>query len=100
MFKKIWEWLVKSSADPTKTSASIKFALLGVVPYIIHLLTLACGFGLVCLGVDTEWLNQFVEVLSQLVFWILSIISAIGFLYGSTRKVYLTAKGQNPVLKK
>ena len=98
MFKKLYQWLVHSSADPNKTSLSVKMALLAVVPYVLNLVTAACGLGLVCLGVDAESLNQVVKVIADIVFWALSIVSGVGFVIGFGRKLWLSLKGQNMVV--
>ncbi len=98
MFKKLFQWLMLSSADPRKTSLSVKMALLAIVPYVLNIASTACGLGLVCLGVDAEGLNQFVQVSENLVLWSLSIVAGIGFMYGFFRKLYRSATGDNKVV--
>ena len=98
MLKKIWQWLVQSSANARQVSLSAKAALLAIVPYILSLSTGACGLGLVCLGVEAEGLNQVVEAITNIIFWGLSIVSAIGFIYGFGRKVWLSITGNNEVV--
>lgn len=92
-----WVWLVNSSADPSKYSMAVKFALLGLVPYVLQATALACGFGLPhgCITLDQNALAAVVEALSNIVFWVLSILSALGFVYGFIRKLYRTAVGTN-----
>lgn len=98
MFKKLLQWVWLSSADPRKTSLSVRMALLGVVPFVLNFVMGACGIGLVCLGVDAEGLNQAVGVIENIVFWSLSIVAGIGFLYGFGRKLWLSATGDNKVV--
>lgn len=98
MFIKLFQWLLLSSANPSKFSLSVRMALLGVVPYILSIVTAACGFGLVCLGVEAEGLNQVVGVIENLVFWGLSIIAGVGFLIGFVRKLWLSISGENKVI--
>lgn len=95
---KFIDWATRSSADPTKASMTVKYALLGIVPYIIQITTAACGFGLVCLGVDADGFNAIVDVIADIVFWSFSIISGIGTLIGFVRKVYRSITGRNEVM--
>ncbi len=92
--KKVFQWIVYSSADPRKISLTVRAALLGVVPMLLNAVSVACGFGLVCLGVDADGLNTVAEAVSNLVFWGFSIVSGVMFLYGFVRKIVLTSTGQ------
>lgn len=92
-------WVVLSSKDPRKISLSVKAALVAIIPFFMHAVTVSCGFGLVCLGVDSTHLQEVAEVTSDIIFWVFSIVSAIGFVYGFIRKLWLTAKSENKVLE-
>ena len=96
--KQAWQWIVQSSANPQATSLSVKMALLGIVPYALNIATAACGFGLVCLGVDAVGFNDVVEAISDTVFSGLTIVSSLGFIYGFGRKIVLSVKGRNQVV--
>lgn len=98
MFDKLLDFLLVSSQDPKKWSASFKFALLGLVPVILHTITAACNFGLYCIGVDADSLNELVNVLSSLVFYVLSAVAAIGFVISFVQKLVRTAQGKNKAL--
>ncbi len=99
MIDKILDFLLISSKDPKEWSASFKFALLGLVPVVLHAVSVACNFGLYCIGVDAASLNELVNVLSMIVFYSLSLISAIGFLVTFSQKLIRTAEGKNKALK-
>ena len=99
MLKKIFTWIIASSADPKKVSLSVKAILLGVIPYTLHAISIACGVGWVCLDIDGPTLNSMVEIATQLVFYIFSIIAIVGSVYGVTRKLILTIKGQNKAIQ-
>ena len=97
--KKIFQWITLSSADPKKYSLSVKMALLAAVPYILGIVSASCGIGLVCIGLDAEGLNQFIQVSENIVLLVLSLVSAVGFVYGFLRKLYLSALGENKVVE-
>jgi len=44
MIKKIWNWLIKSSADPEKFSRTLKSLLVAIAPTLVLLLTHFLGF--------------------------------------------------------
>ena len=48
----ILNWLITSSADPKRTSLAVKGALMLGGRYLLHTITLACGIGLYCIGID------------------------------------------------
>ena len=97
-FNQFLQWVMLSSANPKEVSLSVRMFTLGLVPYILSLVTAACGFGLVCLGVEADSLNTLAQMLGDIVFWSLSIVSGIGFVIGLVRKLVLTAKGNNKVV--
>lgn len=91
LLKACWEWLVWSSANPQKLSLTVRGALLAIVPTFLGIVSAACGFGVVCLGVDEPTMNQVVEGIAALVQALLSVVAAIWFLWGLIRKIVLTA---------
>lgn len=97
--KNLFMWLVRSSVDPRRTSLTIRMFLLAIVPYLVHAVALLCGFGFVCLGIDSEWFATIIEVIENIVFWSLSIIAGIGMIYGAIRKVWTTVHGTNAVIE-
>lgn len=99
MIDKILDFLLISSKDPSKWSASFKFALLGIIPVFLHVVGTACNFGLYCIGVDADSLNQMVNVLSMIVFYVLSLISSIGFVITFIQKIIRTAQGRNEAIQ-
>lgn len=97
--KKILRWILVSSADPKKTSASVKFALLALIPYAIHAIRLSCGFGFGCLDISSESLTLVVENVASIVEGLLMIVALVGGIYSLVRKVVLTFKGENKALE-
>lgn len=91
----ILKWIFVSSANPEQWSATVKFALLGVVPTIMTAVGLACGVHLACVPVTAGDLQSLATEASQLVFLALSAVSIVGSAYGLIRKIYRTATGTN-----
>lgn len=85
----IINWLITSSADPRKTSLAVKGAALLVGSQIVRLLDIACSFGLACLGVTIDTVNQIAQGIEMLVYAGLLLWGAIWFLWGIGRKFYL-----------
>lgn len=86
----IWNWIVVSSADPSKTSLTVKAAGVLAIPYVLNSVKIACGVGLVCIGVDSASLNGLVDASAGIVEAALSLIGGIAFVYGFARKVALS----------
>jgi hypothetical protein len=97
--KKIINFLIKSSADPKATSASIKFALVGIVPMIMQALNLVCDFGRQCYDIDASLLMLAIDAIANGVFYALSLVAVIGTVYGVARKLYRTVTGNNLALR-
>lgn len=94
MIKKIFNFLVYSSADPRKFGLSVKGVLIGVIPTVITL----SGFVGVDLGgpeLLTSLVNAFVAVL-EAGLW---LVSAIAVFYGVARKFVRTVQGRNLALQ-
>ena len=86
MIKKIWSWLVVSSADPTKMSLTVKAFLAGIAT----LITYAVGLGVVHIGFAPDVLNQFIDASVQVVQAFFAFISAVAFAIGLARKIFNT----------
>jgi len=87
-------WFVVSSADPKRTSLTVQSLALALIPIVIHVVQVSCGFGFVCLGVEAQDLEKVAYAISQIVFDGLTIISLTGFICGFVRKVWMTVTGQ------
>lgn len=97
--KKVWLFISKSSADPKATSLTVKFALLGIIPYIMQALSLVCAVGQQCYSVDATLLEVAFEAIADGVFYVLMLVSVAGSLYGAARKIVRTFKGENLVIE-
>lgn len=87
--KKILNWIVTSSADPRATSLAIKGSLVVIGGYIVHLATVVCGFGFYCIGIDTLWMNSFIEAVSNIIYFLTSLIGPVMTIVGLFRKINL-----------
>jgi len=96
---KIINFLLKSSADPKATSATVKFALLGAIPYLMQALDLVCQFGQQCYSLDPSLLETIVDALANGVFYTLSLVAVAGTIWGAGRKLYRTITGKNLAIK-
>lgn len=90
MIKEFLAWIWYSSKDPRKTSLFIRAALVGVIPAVVHAVGVACGFGIVCLGVDEPFLNILIQYIEQAVFYGLGFIAVVGSIVGLIRKFWNT----------
>lgn len=80
LLKYIWNWLVKSSVNPKKTSLTIKGVLSTAVIVLGYI-------GISGHGIDVGSLSgNLTDVIVQLTATITSLMA----LYGAVRKVYLT----------
>lgn len=79
MLNSFFSWFVKSSQDPARISLTVKGGLLAILP-IIMVLT----------GIDEGSSNYFVDAITDIVFYGLSLVSAVGVVYGFGRKLYNT----------
>lgn len=91
--KLAWDWIVKSSADPKKTSLAVRAFFIGIVPTIL--------FTSKVLHVDLndQVLTDTINGVEQAVFAGLTFVSSIMFAAGLIRKLWTTATGQNEVVK-
>ena len=103
--KMLIDFIVRSSADPRKTSLMVKGFLLGIVTVLsaesAQWLGLLCDFSSYCYYIDPsiwEEIKMLVSHVAELVFYILSAASTVMFIWGGLRKAYLTAVGRNPLV--
>lgn len=92
-------WLLHSSADPRKMSLTVKMALLSVVPWVMQTLGFACALGTVCVAFDQSMLEVVAADIAQVVYYVLTAVSMLGFAYGAVRKIWRTLTGQNKALQ-
>ena len=92
------DWIFLSSKDPAKTSLAVRGALLLLVPQALQALSIACGFGLACFNVDAVWFNNVIELITLVMYVVLTAIGGIFLIIGAWRKIATTAKGTNAVL--
>lgn len=81
IIQKIWNWLVVSSADPSRISLTIKGIGVAIIPYLM-IITNTSG---VQIG-STEITSLF-DTLAMIVQNFLTIVSGIMFVYGLVRKI-------------
>lgn len=84
MLKKFWDWLVQSSADPTKVSVTVKGAL-GTVASVLVLLS-----PLVHVQISNEQVSSVIDLTAQVVVSLCAVVSAIAGILGLVRKIYFT----------
>jgi len=90
--KKFFEWLVKSSANASQISLTVKGILIGAVPAIIILANL------MNINLKNQELTAVIDLVAQLIVLIGGTISVAVTAYGAVRKLILTAAGKNAVL--
>lgn len=98
--KKVFDFIVYSSANPDKYSQTLKGILLGIIPFILYTSGIACSFGDYCWGMSPNDLELLAEDIVQFFTVVLSVISAVMTAYGAGRKVFRTITGQNKVLQR
>lgn len=96
---KLFKFIMRSSADPMKTSRSVKGALMLTIPFVLQALDLVCGIGQYCFDVNNGALEELFESVAQLVYFITLAVGAIMSAYGIGRKVIRTISGQNLAIK-
>jgi hypothetical protein len=84
-----FSWLITSSADPDNTSLAVKGLLLGSVTYVLQVSTLVCGLGLLCLGLDADWLTSAINGLTTILTGVLYLVSGAMAVWGLIRKFRL-----------
>lgn len=79
--KNIIDWFVKSSADPTRLSLTVKGILIGVIPVVLMVAPI--------LGLNLEEgsLKDLVNAIDQAFIALFGLAAAITTLYGLSRKI-------------
>jgi len=92
VLKRVWAWLVLSSADPNKVSLTIKGALTGLVTMI----TISAGLAGVQLPSEglTEAVDAIISFVQFSLLWLSSAVTA----WGVFRKVWSSISGDNKVI--
>src|SRR4051812_26426005 len=85
----IIKWLVTSSANPQYYSLAFKGAALAVIPWALQLFSLTCGLHILCVAADGSFLTSVIETVANIIYFGLSLLSAIFFLSGLARKFWL-----------
>lgn len=99
VLKKFYNFIVKSSADPRATSASIKFLLVGFIPYAMQALDLVCKFGERCYAIDASVFELIIDTFANAIFYALTFFSSLGALWALGRKFIRTFTGNNLALR-
>ncbi len=89
MLKKIWNWLVMSSANPNEMALTVK-GFLGTLASILLLVS-----PIVHLHINDAQTTAITDMIIQIVLALCAVISALSGIMGFVRKIYLTAKGSN-----
>jgi hypothetical protein len=97
--KIIFDFIVRSSADPQAISSTIKYALLGAIPFLMQALDIVCQFGYQCVAFDPSLLEVFFDAIASGIFYLLTLVSVAGTTWAAGRKIYRTATGQNKALQ-
>lgn len=82
-------WLLRSSADPKQFSLMIRGAAVVGLSLLLKFSVLACGVGLLCLGIDEAWVNIVAESIEIIAFALALIVGAIMTMWGAVRKLDL-----------
>lgn len=91
--KKIFKWLVISSADPKKISLTVKATLMGIIPLAIAL------SGMADVPLEQNSMQAVATSVAQFVETALTLVSVTLTTAGLIRKVYLSVIGENAVLQ-
>ena len=90
--KKMWYWLVKSSANANNWSLTVKGALVSIIPIIIMVTNLAN------IHLQTADLTATTDAIVSIVAGFATLVSAVITTVGLVRKLYKTIVGTNAVL--
>lgn len=82
-------WLVTSSADPTKFSLFVRGIAGTAAGVLLHAAVLACGLGVYCIGIDAGWVNAVVDAIAKLAYAVALTIGPLVALLGLIRKIRL-----------
>lgn len=92
--KSIINALWYSSKDPKRVSLSVRAFLIFLIPVAMQALGLACQFGYQC-NFESSQLTELVNIIADAVFYGLSLVGALGTVYGLLRKIVRTLMGNN-----
>jgi len=87
--KQFWNWLVTSSADPSKTSLAIKGLLTIGSAYVLNIAYITCRLAIYCLPITQTWLTQTIDVIATIIQFGLLLVGAIIALIGLPRKAWI-----------
>lgn len=82
--KNIFDWILKSSVDPSKLALTVKGLLVGAIPTIIFL------SGVSNIQLSSEELTIAFDAVAQLIQASLTAISAVMIVWGFVRKLWVT----------
>ena len=85
----IWDWLVYSSANPSKYSLFLKGTLVTVATYA----TVLAGFAHI--SVPSDLITQIIDGIVAVVQDFLMLVAVVAATVGAIRKVILTITGKN-----
>lgn len=88
----IFNWIWKSSSDPTQVSLTVKGALTTGSSALMIVI------GMTHLNFGVTDLNTLVDAISNIVLYGLMIVGAIGTVVGFITKIYRSLTGKNPVV--
>lgn len=92
---KVFDWILTSSSDPTKTSLTVKASLTVGASALLQII----GLTHINLGIiDAAFLNNFINAISTAVLDVLIAVGSIGTVVGFVTKIWLTVTGKNPVV--
>lgn len=91
--KKVFKWLVVSSADPKKVSLTVKAVLTGLIPLAIAV------SGVTEIPLDQNSMQAVASTVAQFVETALTLVSITLTAAGLLRKIYLSVIGENAVLQ-
>lgn len=91
MLKKIWQWLVLSSSDPSRLGLSLKGVFLVVIAVILQI------SGLAHLDISGSDLTPIFDSIVSIVTSVLQIVGYAVTAYGALRKAYRSLIGTNAV---
>lgn len=92
ILKKIWEWIVYSSADANKISLTVKAFLYGIVPGILFFSNVMNW------QLDNAVLTEIIDTIASVIIYIGGSITGLVFLWGLVRKLLTTITGRNKVV--
>lgn len=87
--KNFFAWLIRSSADPEKTSLALRGTLKLAAAYGLQLLTVSCALHVLCLAIPQSEIDVAINAIVLIAIGILYIVGGIQGAYGFCRKLWL-----------